>query len=153
MLISLLWIPILLRKFFSGNNLSSGTRRHSCFFEECFLHLISRETLRPKLSSSEPRRSEQRKRCMFLCRRFCPFLVEASRVAGISQRAAAQEEGCCDFMALAEVLSKIVHWWFNCPSAAPKKVTTENQAALHAHTARTCKHTPLFKEQNTQTCG
>lgn len=30
-------------------------------------------------------------------------------MAGISQRAAAQEEGCCDFMALAEVLGEVFH--------------------------------------------
>lgn len=62
MLISLLWIPILLKKFFPGNNLSSGTRCHSCFFKEHFLHLISQETLRPKLSFSETRRAEHKEK-------------------------------------------------------------------------------------------
>lgn len=139
MLISLLWVPILLKKIFSGNNLSSGTRYYSHFFKEHFLHLISQETFPPKLSSAE-RRSEQRKRCMFLC---CwtwhPSLVEASGMAGISQGAAAQEEGCCDFMALPEVLSK--HFTELPPVPSPKS-KDKNQAALHAHTATTCKNTP-----------
>lgn len=64
-LTSLLWIPILLKKFFSGNNLSSGTRCHSCFFEEHFLHLISQETLRPKLSFSETRSEHKEKGACF----------------------------------------------------------------------------------------
>lgn len=110
------------KKIFSGNNLSSGTRYYSHFFKEHFLHLISQETFPPKLSSSAERRSEQRKRCMFLC---CwtrhPSLVEASRMAGISQGAAAQEEGCCDFMALPEVLSKHFTDYWTAPSAIPKK--------------------------------
>lgn len=137
MLISLLWIPILLKKIFSGNNLSSGTRYYSHFFKEHFLHLISQETFQPKLSSAEERRSErrseQRKRCMFLC---CwtwhPSLIEASRMAGISQGAAAQEEGCCDFMALPEVLSKRFTDNWNSPQYHPQKVRTKiKQLYMH----------------------
>lgn len=53
MLISLLWIPTSLEK--KIQEINSGTRCHSRFFKEHFLHLISQEALHPNLSSSQIR--------------------------------------------------------------------------------------------------
>lgn len=148
MLISLLWIPTYSNIFRKKiQELNSGTRCHSCFFKEHFLHLISQEALHPNLSSSQKIRTKENVHFYALC--FTLF-SSVSTLADISRWAAAQEEGCCDFVALAEVLSE---WSTDdlTASVPPPQCNNEHQAALHAQTAMTCKNTPPFKEQDTQT--
>lgn len=154
MLISLLWIPMLLKKkTFSGNNLSSGTRYYSHFFKEHFLHLISQETLQPKLSSSAERRSEQRKRCMFLC--VGHDILPSVKPLGWQvfhkelqhrRKGAVIPWHCLRYSVNISLTTEL-------PPVPSPKSKDKNQAALHAHTATTCKNTPPCREQSTQTCG
>lgn len=75
------------------------------------------------------------------------LFLSVSTLSGISRWAAAQEKGSCDFVALAEVLGEQFTDDLTAP-VLPLQCNNEHQAALHAHTAMTCKNTPPFKEQD-----
>lgn len=90
------------KKIFSGNNLSSGTRYYSHFF---FTLDLPRNLSAQALLLCRKVRTKKKVH-VSLWLDMTSFPVEASRMAGISQGAAAREEGCCDSMALPEVLSK-----------------------------------------------
>lgn len=152
MLSSSLWSPILLKKFFSGNNLSSGTSCRSCFFEDHFLRLISHETLRPKLCSSGTPRAEQRKRCMFLCRVFYPSLAEGPATAGFPRELRHRRKDAAIPWRWLRYSGKLFTDGSTASVPPPKKVTTETKQ-LYMHTAMTCNSSPPFREPQTQRWG
>lgn len=94
----------IFRKKISGNHLNSGTGCHSCFFKEHFftLDLTSSPPFQCLLWSQKIRTKEK----VHFCALCFTLFSSVSTLAGISRWAAAQEEGCCDFVALAEVLSE-----------------------------------------------
>lgn len=134
--------PNTSKKNFSGNNLSSGTRYYSHFFKEHFLHLISQETLQPKLSCSAERRSEQRKRCVFpyAGNDILPSLKPLEWQV-LHKELQHRRKG-------AVILWHCLRYSVNIsltielPPVPSPKNKDKNQAALHAHTATTCKNTP-----------
>lgn len=152
MLSSSLCSPILRRKFFSGNNLSSGTNCRSCFFEDHFLCLILHETLRPKLCSSGTPRAEQRKRCMFLRRVFYPSLAEAPAMAGFPRELQHRRKDTAIPWRWLRYSGKSFTDGSTAPVPPPKKVTTETKQ-LYMHTATTCNSSLPFREPQRQRWG
>lgn len=137
------------KKIFSGNNLSSGTRYYSHFFKEHFLHFWSHK--KPSSPSSPPLQREGQNKEKGAGYDILPSLKPLERQVFHKELQHRRKGAVILWHCLRYSVN--ISLMIELPPVPSPKSKDKNQAALHAHTATTCKNTPPCKEQNTQMCG